>query len=124
MRQAKPLPAFKYHPDPLATGAFAEDKTVICQCCEQQTSVYYTSPFYCVASLPETGGRKHERKFQELDTARVWKPHYGAFTMEMISRRPFCWQSLKANADRRPELQEIPGGDAAHLSGLPVRRRW
>ncbi|EOF4702975.1 MAG: PF03691 family colicin E2 tolerance protein CbrC [Klebsiella huaxiensis] len=53
MRQTKPLPAFKYHPDPLATGAFVDDKTVVCQCCEQQTSVYYTSPFYCVDDVEQ-----------------------------------------------------------------------
>lgn len=51
MRQTKPLPIFKYHPVPLETGAFAQDKTVVCQCCEQQTSVYYTSPFYCVEDV-------------------------------------------------------------------------
>ncbi|MCY4765806.1 PF03691 family colicin E2 tolerance protein CbrC [Klebsiella aerogenes] len=51
MHQTKPLPIFKYHPDPLATGAFKQDKTVVCACCEQQTSVYYTSPFYCVEDV-------------------------------------------------------------------------
>ncbi|EOJ7055100.1 PF03691 family colicin E2 tolerance protein CbrC, partial [Escherichia coli] len=39
---------FKYHPKPLETGAFEQDKTVECDCCEQQTSVYYSGPFYCV----------------------------------------------------------------------------
>ncbi len=37
------LPAFKYHPFPLETGAFKQDKTVNCDCCEQQTTVYYTA---------------------------------------------------------------------------------
>ncbi|MCA6722821.1 CbrC family protein, partial [Vibrio alginolyticus] len=36
------------HPKPLETGAFEQDKTVECDCCEQQTSVYYSGPFYCV----------------------------------------------------------------------------
>lgn len=44
----RPLPLFKYHPKPLETGAFEQDKTVECDCCEQQTSVYYSGPFYCV----------------------------------------------------------------------------
>ncbi|EFC7612994.1 hypothetical protein CSE53_003500, partial [Escherichia albertii] len=44
----RPLPIFKYHPQPLETGAFKQDKTVECDCCEQETSVYYSSPFYCV----------------------------------------------------------------------------
>lgn len=32
----RPLPQFKYHPKPLETGAFEQDKTVECDCCEQQ----------------------------------------------------------------------------------------
>ncbi len=44
----RPLPQFKYHPKSLETGAFEQDKTVECDCCEQQTSVYYSGPFYCV----------------------------------------------------------------------------
>ena len=44
----RPLPQFKYHPKPLETGAFEQDKTVECDCCEHQTSVYYSGPFYCV----------------------------------------------------------------------------
>ncbi len=41
----RPLPQFKYHPKPLETGAFEQDKTVECDCCEQQTSVYYSGPW-------------------------------------------------------------------------------
>ena len=37
---------FKYHPDPLKTGAFLNDKTVVCDCCGRETDVYYKSPFY------------------------------------------------------------------------------
>ncbi len=47
----RPLPIFKYHPQPLETGAFKQDKTVECDCCEQETSVYYSSPFYCVDEI-------------------------------------------------------------------------
>lgn len=43
----KTLPFFKYHPNPLETGTFKTDKRVICNCCGQKTSVYYTNPFYC-----------------------------------------------------------------------------
>lgn len=42
----RPLPVFKYHPQPLETGVFSEDKTVTCACCQQPTNVYYTNPFY------------------------------------------------------------------------------
>ena len=47
----RPLPQFKYHPKPLETGAFEQDKTVECDCCEQQTSVYYSGPFIALMKL-------------------------------------------------------------------------
>lgn len=47
----RPLPQFKYHPKPLETGAFEQDKTVECDCCEQQTSVYYSAPFIALMKL-------------------------------------------------------------------------
>ncbi len=43
----RPLPIFKYHPQPLETGALKQDKTVECDCCKQESSVYYSGPFYC-----------------------------------------------------------------------------
>ena len=42
--------SFKYHPDPLKTGAFMTDQTVVCECCGKQTDVYYTGPFYSTAT--------------------------------------------------------------------------
>ena len=42
------LPVFKYHPDPIKTGAFQTDKIVTCECCDKETSVYYSGPFYSV----------------------------------------------------------------------------
>lgn len=47
----RPLPLFKYHPKPLETGAFKQDKTVECDCCEQPTSVYYSGPFIVLMRL-------------------------------------------------------------------------
>jgi len=41
------LPKFKYHPNPIETGAFKSDKTVTCDCCGQATPIYYAGPFYC-----------------------------------------------------------------------------
>ncbi len=37
---------FKYHPDPLGTDAFKNDKTVLCSCCGLATDVYYDKWFY------------------------------------------------------------------------------
>ena len=47
----RPLPLFKYHPKPLETGAFEQDKTVECDCCEQQTSVITRVPFIALMKL-------------------------------------------------------------------------
>lgn len=44
--KATEVPNFKYHPEPLKTGAFKNDKTVTCECCKKLTDTYYTSPFH------------------------------------------------------------------------------
>lgn len=36
---------FRYHPEPLKTGAFFEG-AVVCSCCHKQTPVFYETPFY------------------------------------------------------------------------------
>lgn len=47
----KELPFFKYHPNPLKTGVFETDETVICDCCGKETDVYYSGPFYSVEDV-------------------------------------------------------------------------
>ena len=42
------LPYFKYHPDPIRTGAFQYDKKIKCDCCANETEIYYTGPFYSI----------------------------------------------------------------------------
>lgn len=40
------LPAFRYHPNPLATGAFAESADgVVCDCCGKTTRIFILRPF-------------------------------------------------------------------------------
>lgn len=46
------LPLFRYHPDPLATGAI-EKRKVECVCCGQQRSFVYVQPVYAVTDLDE-----------------------------------------------------------------------
>jgi len=41
----EPIPAFKYHPHPLDTDAFEQDKSVMCRSCNRPTRVYYSYPF-------------------------------------------------------------------------------
>lgn len=39
------LPAFRYHPNPLETGAFEESADgVVCDCCGKTTHIFYTAP--------------------------------------------------------------------------------
>ena len=50
-KKLKALPHFRYHPDPFKTGVFKDDASVVCECCEQATGVYYRGSIYCVADL-------------------------------------------------------------------------
>ena len=45
------LPFFEYHPEPLKTKAFLADKVVVCDCCGDETNVYYEGPFYAVEEI-------------------------------------------------------------------------
>ena len=50
-KKPKVLPHFRYHPDPFKTEVFKEDVSVVCECCEQATGVYYRSSIYCTANV-------------------------------------------------------------------------
>ncbi len=92
---------FKYHPDPIKTGAFETDKTVKCDCCGKKTSVYYTNPFYSVEEIEflcpqciESGAAadKFDGEFQDpMSVDRVSDP---AKLDELALRTPgYCgWQ--------------------------------
>ena len=41
--KAATLPKFRYHPEPLKTGAFKDDMCVICECCGKNTEIYYNN---------------------------------------------------------------------------------
>jgi len=45
------LPQFKYHPNPLETGAFETGDAQECDCCGQTVSIYYTGPFYSIDEI-------------------------------------------------------------------------
>ena len=69
------LPAFRYHPNPLETGAFEESADgVVCDCCGKTTHIFYTAPFYAVEDIeylcPECissgeAARKYDGCFQD-----------------------------------------------------------
>ncbi len=46
-QQNKLQHSFRYHPEPLVSGAFVEGEAV-CSCCNKPTEVYYIGPFYAV----------------------------------------------------------------------------
>ena len=46
MDKLKELPHFRYHPNPLETGAFEEGEAIECDCCGKMTEIYYTGSFY------------------------------------------------------------------------------
>ena len=46
------LPFFKYHPNPLDTGAFTQAQyAVVCDCCGCSTHIYYDGPFYAIDDI-------------------------------------------------------------------------
>lgn len=47
-----PLPAFRYHPDPLASGSFTA-RAGACRCCERDRGVLYTGPVYAEEELDD-----------------------------------------------------------------------
>lgn len=45
------VPMFKYHPEPIKTGAFKTDKIVVCESCGKKTGTYYNGPFYAADEI-------------------------------------------------------------------------
>ena len=46
------FPKFRYHPDPIGTGAFEKaDEVKVCECCGKETEYYYHSPFYSIDTV-------------------------------------------------------------------------
>ena len=63
------LPTFRYHPNPLETGAFEESVDgVTCDCCGQTTHVFYTAPFF-IYRTPGYHGWQQE----------YWRAHCGDY---------------------------------------------
>ena len=69
------LPTFRYHPNPLETGAFEESADgVACDCCGKTTHIYYTAPFFSVENIEHLcpdciasgeAARKYNGSFQD-----------------------------------------------------------
>ena len=97
------LPIFRYHPDPLETGAFEKsEEGVVCDCCGKTTRIYYQGPIFsekdidylcpeCIAS--GEAAENFDGEFQ--DTYSVDDGVYDPAKLdELIHRTPgYCgWQ--------------------------------
>lgn len=96
------IPEFKYHPDPIKTGAFSQGEYRKCDCCNESTNIWYSKPFYtakdgieclcpnCIAN--GMAASKFDGEFQNPEsTDRVSDPDK---LDELIHRTPgYCgWQ--------------------------------
>ena len=89
------MPFFKYHPDPVKTGAFKTGETRVCGCCGRETDVWYDEPFYaeedvecicpdCIAD--GSAAEKFDGTFQ--DKSNVGSVSDPAMLDELIRRTP------------------------------------
>lgn len=72
------IPNFRYHPDPIKTGAFKEGEEQKCDCCGKPTKIVYNSPFYtacddidCICPECISSGAaalKFDGEFQDADS--------------------------------------------------------
>lgn len=96
------IPSFKYHPDPIKTGAFLQGGDHTCGCCGRQTDTWYEQPFYtendgveCICPECIASGRAAE-KFNGafVDECCVGEVSDPAKLDELIHRTPcYCgWQ--------------------------------
>lgn len=90
------IPEFKYHPDPIKTGAFSQGEYRKCDCCNESTNIWYSDPFYtakdgieclcpnCIAN--GMAASKFDGEFQDPEsTDRVSNPDK---LDELIHRTP------------------------------------
>lgn len=96
------IPKFKYHPNPIETGAFIKGGQRKCDCCNENTSIWYESPFYttfddidCICPkciYDGSAALKFDGEFQ--DAANVDSVSDSQKLDELIHRTPgYCgWQ--------------------------------
>lgn len=86
---------FKYHPDPIKTGAFSTGEVQTCECCGKPTEVWYAGPFYAVDEIevlcPEciasgSAAKKFNGEFQ--DSANVDEASDPEKLDELVHRTP------------------------------------
>lgn len=92
------IPSFKYHPDPLGTGAFTKGEARVCDCCGKATEIWYELPFFscedidclcpdCISS--GAAAKKFDGEFQ--DSASVGDVSSDEKLDELVHRTPgYC----------------------------------
>lgn len=103
-KKPKALPNFRYHPYPFKTGVFKDDESVVCECCEQATGVYYRGSIYCTANVKYlcphciasgAAAAKFDASFiQDADPLPSGAADAQGKTEELFKRTPgyFSWQ--------------------------------
>ena len=95
------IPTFKYHPDPLKTGAFSQGEAHTCGCCGRQTDIWYEQPFHSAQDVeclcPEciASGKAAEKFDGEfVDACSVGEVSDSAKLDELVRRTPcyIGWQ--------------------------------
>ena len=95
------IPTFKYHPDPLKTGAFSQGEVHTCGCCGKQTDVWYEQPFHssqdveCLCPECIASGKAAEKFDGEfVDACSVGEVSDSAKLDELVRRTPcyIGWQ--------------------------------
>ena len=74
------LPAFRYHPNPLETGAFEESADgVVCNCCGKATHIFYTNPFFSVNDPEKLDELIHRTPGYSGWQQEYWRAHCGDY---------------------------------------------
>lgn len=93
-----PLPAFKYHPNPIQTGSIQARDTV-CECCGKARGYIYVGPVYAVEELEECicpwciasglAAEKFDADFVDPDgVGQGWEPVKQDIVQEVSRRTP------------------------------------
>lgn len=91
---------FRYHQEPLKTGAFHNDQSVICDCCNEETDVYYDGPFYSIEDIDYLcpsciGSGEAIEKFQDLELTGDTDQKLEGPTAEEKKRELMCTPGYK-----------------------------
>ena len=123
------IPTFKYHPDPLKTGAFSQGEAHTCGCCGKQTDVWYEQPFHSAQNVeclcPEciASGKAAEKFDGEfVDACSVGEVSDSAKLDELVRRTPcyIGWQQeyWYAHCDDFCEFVGYVGWDEIEEMGI------